>query len=109
MSDEISHTARLELLFSRYNREVRRYIGRHLTSQADVDDCTQETFLSMWRQESRGNLLDDPRGYLFTTALNAVRALRRRDRVRKKNDHTELSEEVGALHSIENEKSLAER
>jgi RNA polymerase sigma-70 factor (ECF subfamily) len=63
----------------------------------------------MWRQESRGALREDIRGYLFTTAMNVVRDFWRRDRARHTNDHIELSDSLESVRSIGAEKTLAER
>lgn len=109
MASERSHTARFDFLFSKYEQEVRAFFRAYLPNKADVEDCTQETFLNMWRQESRGTLREDVRGYLFTTAKNVIRDFWRRDRVRHINDHIELSDSLEAVRSIGAEKTLAER
>jgi RNA polymerase sigma factor (sigma-70 family) len=104
-----SHAARFEVLFSRYNRDLRRFLGRRLTNKSDVEDCLQETYLSIWRQEARGHLRDNPRGYLFITALNVTRALWRKEKPRRQFNHAALSEHFDLAHSVESEKTLRER
>lgn len=109
MPHEKAHEAQFELLFARHEPELRRFLQRHLPDQTDVDDCAQETFLHVWRQESRGALHDNPKSYLFTIARNVVRDLWRRNRVRQRQNHVELTGNVDAVRHIQNDKSLAER
>lgn len=57
-----------EVLMRRYSRLVRVYARRVLGSSADVDDVTQETFITAWQQLPR---LADPsvvRGWLLRIA-----------------------------------------
>ncbi|MCY1693003.1 RNA polymerase sigma factor [Curtobacterium sp. SL109] len=68
------------VLMRRYSRVVRAYARRVLSSSADVDDVTQDVFVTAWQQLPR---LSDPavvRGWLLriTTrkAIDRVRALR---------------------------------
>lgn len=98
--------ARFEMLFSKYDRELRRFLGRYLPNKSDVEDCAQEVFMSMWKQESKDILREDRRGYLFTTAWNVVRAFWRKDRSRRGQFHLELSENLDDVHVIEFEKAI---
>lgn len=109
MPSEKSRTARFEFLFSRYEHELRRFLGAYLPNKTDVDDCAQEAFLNIWKQERRGILREDARGYLFTTALNVVRDYWRRDRAKHYRDHIELSEDLETVRTTSAEKALAER
>lgn len=102
-----AHTARLGALFSRYNNELRRFVARLLANKSDVDDCIQETYLSLWRQEVRGNLRDETKGYLFVTARNVANAIWRKSR--RQFNCAELSEYLDLTHNVESEKSLRER
>ncbi|MEI9987592.1 MAG: sigma factor [Aliidongia sp.] len=56
--------------FASHYRELGQFLRRYVHTPHEVDDCLQETFLRVWRQEQQGTLKDDARGYLFTTALN---------------------------------------
>lgn len=107
-SDEI-HAARFGLLLSRYDRDLRRFLSTYLTNKSDVDDCVQESFLNLWRQQARGALWDDPRGYLFITARNVVRDFMRKARARRTTRHIPLSEDMDALRSMESETALMHR
>lgn len=107
-SDKV-HETRFELLFEQYEPELRRFLARYLPDKTDVDDCAQEAFLHIWKQEARGALRDSPKNYLFKTARNVVRDLCRRNLTRRRQFHVELTENVDALRNIQNEKSLAER
>lgn len=89
--------------FLRYADELKRFLGRRLQNPADVDDCLQEVFVNVWQQSLRGGLKEDLRGYLFTTALNVVRAKKRHEVSRKRDFHSSLSESDLQLHSNEEE------
>lgn len=106
---EESHTARFETIVARYNQDLRRFFTHYLANTSDVDDCVQETYLSIWRQQAKGHLRDNPRGYLFITALNVGRALWRKDKVRRQFPHTDLSEHVDLPHGLESEKGIRAR
>jgi RNA polymerase sigma factor (sigma-70 family) len=109
MPSEDAHTARFGLFFSRYDRELRRFLSNYLSDKSDVDDCVQESFLNLWKQEARGALREDPRGYLFITARNVIRDFRRKMRTRHIEQHVPLSEELDAVRSVENESTLRHR
>ncbi len=109
MPGEDATAARFGLFFSRYDRELRRFLGNYLRDKDDVDDCVQESFLNLWRQEAKGALREDPRGYLFITARNVIRDFKRKMRVRHADNHLPLSEDVDGLRSVENESTLAHR
>lgn len=106
-SDE--HEARFELLFAQYEPEMRRFLQRYLPDKTDIEDCAQEAFLHIWKQESQGALRENPKGYILMTARNVVRDLWRRNRARQRHNHVTLTEKVDAVRNIENEKALAER
>ncbi len=107
-SDEAQST-KFGLLFSRYDRELRRFLSGYLSNKSDVDDCAQESFLNLWKQETRGNLHEDPRGYLFITARNVVRDFVRKGRARRTEQHVELSEDLHAVRYTEAETNLIHR
>jgi RNA polymerase sigma factor (sigma-70 family) len=109
MPSEDAHAARFGLFFSRYDRELRRFLGNYLSDKSDVDDCVQESFLNLWKQEARGALREDPRGYLFITARNVIRDFRRKMRARHIEQHVPLSEELDAVRSVQNESTLRHR
>ena len=98
---ESGSAARVGLLFARHRDELRRFLGCYLKNRSDIDDCVQETFYNIWRQEVRGSLRDDARGYLFTTAMNVVRDLYRRNRARGGTNQEPLSEDLDPLRSID--------
>ena len=92
---------RLEEIILLYENDLRRFLAKHLRNIADVDDCLQETFLKVWLRAQRSGLREDIRGYVFTTALNVARDKRRRDQVRRRDLHTELSDSTESLRSGE--------
>ncbi|MBX7201056.1 MAG: RNA polymerase sigma factor [Rhodospirillaceae bacterium] len=109
MPSDDAQAARFGLFFSRYDRELRRFLGNYLSDKSDVDDCVQESFLNLWRQEAKGTLREDPRGYLFITARNVIRDFKRKMRVRHSDHHVPLSEDLHGLRSVENETALSHR
>jgi RNA polymerase sigma-70 factor (ECF subfamily) len=86
--------SRVEGWFQAHYRELGQFLRRYIHTQHEVDDCLQETFLRVWRQEQQGTLKDDARGYLFTTALNIARDRHRRNLARCAGAHDSLSEEL---------------
>jgi RNA polymerase sigma factor (sigma-70 family) len=86
--------SRVEDWFASHYRELGQFLRRYVHTPHEVDDCLQETFLRVWRQEQQGTLKDDARGYLFTTALNIARDRHRRNQVRCTGAHDSLSDEL---------------
>lgn len=96
----------VETWFARYRGELNRFLRRHLRDEREVEDCAQETFLRVWRQEERGLLNGETQGLLFTTALNVVRDRHRRRLVRSADEHDELDEELLSGTSGDAERQL---
>jgi RNA polymerase sigma factor (sigma-70 family) len=92
-------TVRIGALYERHGDELRRFLGSYLRNRNDIDDCIQETFFNIWRQEIRGALREDTRGYLFTTAMNVARDIYRRGRARKETQQEPLSEYIESIRS----------
>jgi RNA polymerase sigma factor (sigma-70 family) len=86
--------SRVEGWFLKHSRELGQFLRRYVHTQHDIEDCMQETFLRVWRQEQQGTLADEARGYLFTTALNIARDRHRRNQVRCAGAHDALSDEM---------------
>ena len=104
MPSRAKRSARMEGLFLHYADDLRRFLRKHLKNSADIDDCAQDAFLNIWQRELRGGeIREDVRGYLFTTAMNIVRDKHRRERVRHAGDHVELSTHMEPLKSNEEE------
>ena len=83
---------RFQQIYSKYYAGLRRFLSAHLTNAADVEDCTQEAFLNLWKKEEKGVLREDVGGYLFTTALNVLRDFGRKNRSRQTKYHVALSQ-----------------
>ncbi len=67
----------LESLFLQYGRRIRGHCLRLTGSPDQADECTQMTFLAASEQASRLMSHPNPAGWLYVTALNMVRRLRR--------------------------------
>lgn len=106
MSSPDSRFMRIESLILCHENDLRLFLRRYLQSEADIDDCCQETFLKVWKKGQDGQLRDDVRAYIFTTAVNVVRDKFRRDNTRQKLFHVELSDVAGDLRSREEEFDL---
>ena len=64
-----------------YQAEARRFHGalRLLTrDRAEAEDLMQDAFLKVWERWGHVRSLDDPRGYLYRTAMNLFRKRYRR-------------------------------
>jgi RNA polymerase sigma-70 factor (ECF subfamily) len=108
MSPDRSSPPRVGILFSEYQEDLRRFLRPYLKNTNDIDDCIQQAFLNIWRQEKRGNLESDLRGYVFTSVLNTARNFFKRDKNRLKH-FAPLSEEDDADSSVDIEKAISER
>ena len=93
--------ARIDALYERHGSELRRFLVSRLRNRNDIDDCIQETFFNVWRQEVRGTLREDTRGYLFTTAMNVARDICRRGRARKEAQQEPLSDHMDSISSTD--------
>lgn len=101
LSKESRAAARIDALYERHGNELRRFLVSRLRNRSDVDDCIQETFFNIWRQEVRGTLREDARGYLFTTAMNVARDICRRGRARKETQQEPLSDYTDSIRSTD--------
>jgi RNA polymerase sigma-70 factor (ECF subfamily) len=75
-----SHAFRI--LFDRWAPRVRSFLVRSLTSRADADDLTQETFVRAWRAAGRYEAEGRFPAWIFRIAGNLARQEVRRRRVR---------------------------
>jgi RNA polymerase sigma-70 factor (ECF subfamily) len=97
---------RIDVLYERHGNELRRFLMSRLRNRSDIDDCIQETFFNVWRQEIRGTLREDIRGYLFTTAMNVARDICRRGRARKEALQEPLSDHIDSIRSTDDADGL---
>jgi RNA polymerase sigma factor (sigma-70 family) len=98
---EARAAARIDALYERHGNELRRFLVSRLRNRNDIDDCIQETFFDVWRQEIRGTLRDNTRGYLFTTAMNVARDICRRGRARREAQQEPLSDHMDSISSTD--------
>ena len=78
MSSDRGSPPRIGVLYCEYQDALRKFLRPYVQHAADIDDCIQQAFLNVWKQETRGVLEADVRGYIFTAALNVARnALKR--------------------------------
>lgn len=111
MSSEDKHQERFAQIVSQYQAELRKFIGRYIRNTIDIEDCIQEALLNIWRQEQRGILRQDIRGYVFVTALNVIRDFRRKEIVRQRKTHIELevAEDEAPMRIMNTEEQFAHR
>src|SRR3989304_6306371 len=67
------HERSFERLYRRHVRDVYGYALGLLGNPSDAEDVTQTTFLNAYRALSRGERVDNPRGWLLTIAQNVCR------------------------------------
>jgi len=82
----------IDAWFHKHAHALGRFLRRYVRNEHDVEECVQETFLKVWRQEQRGVLRGEPVGYLYRTALNVARDRRRQDVARQTGSHDALDE-----------------
>lgn len=71
---------RMARLFEEYAPAVRAFLLRRLGNVEDAQEATQEVFVHLLRQEQKGLLESEARGYLFTVADNWAKDCRRKAR-----------------------------
>jgi RNA polymerase sigma factor (sigma-70 family) len=59
-------------LFLAHAERLSRTLRRKLPTPEDAQDATQEAFLRLWRQESRGQLRQDAIAYMHSAAQSAA-------------------------------------
>lgn len=106
LSTEGRAAVRIDALYERHGDELRRFLMPRLRNRSDIDDCIQETFFNIWRQEVRGALREDVRGYLFTTAMNVARDICRRGRARRETQQDPLSDHMDSIRSTDDAEGL---
>ena len=53
--------------------ELLKYIITHCSNLEDANEILQDTYLDFYRALKRGNIIQDPRSYLFAIAKNKVK------------------------------------
>ena len=108
MSSERGRPPRIGVLYCEYQDALRRFLRPYVSHAADIDDCIQQAFLNVWKQEARGVLEADVRGYIFTSALNVARNSLKRQKNQLKH-LVPLSGDMDADSSTDIEKVVSER
>lgn len=74
---------RVEAALARHSEALRGFLSRALRPDEDIDDVLQEVCLRLLRREHDGSADSDyPRAYLYVTATNIIRDMRRKGIVR---------------------------
>ena len=84
--------SRVGRLFEEFAPAVRAFLLRRLGNIEDAREGAQEIFLSLWRREQQGQLLDEARAYLFTAADNWAKDHRRKARTHVAHRHEPMDE-----------------
>ncbi len=104
-----SHQAYVTLLFNKYSAALQRYLRRFVLAE-DAAELVQETYFRLLR---RGELLHvEPmaRAFLFETATNLARDLRRRRLTRHADQHVQLDgQEIAEDHQRPDEQLAGEQ
>jgi len=91
---------------SAYVPALRRYIIKRV-GPADVDDLVQDVLLRMHiRGQDEGGAIANVEGYLFQVASSVLTDRARRDQVRHRSAHFELTEDVHPVEELTPERVL---
>jgi len=82
-------------LFDETRVPLLRYLAAFPLNISDSEDVIQEAFLSLFRNLQKGNIHQNPRGWLFRAAHHM--ALKKRQRARKDSENGACLAEVEAL------------
>lgn len=84
----------MESAFIRYYKELFLYLNRSLGDRQAAADVSQEAFLRLLDRKGEENI-EQPRAFLYRTAVNLSIDLHRRSRVRRNQDLETLDHEGG--------------
>jgi RNA polymerase sigma factor (sigma-70 family) len=84
-----SHQAYITLLFDKYRTALQRYLRRFVSAD-DAADLVQESYFRLLRRGELVHIEAMARSFLFETATNLARDLRRRRITRHADQHVEL-------------------
>lgn len=85
--DSLANDQRIQEKYSQYHGDLRRYIGKLLSSPEDIEDVLQETFLRITQSPPSIEQHDKARAYIFVIAANIVKDKLRRTITRHDKDH----------------------
>ncbi|MCM1298694.1 MAG: sigma-70 family RNA polymerase sigma factor [Firmicutes bacterium] len=68
----------IEEIIEKYYSSIYRYCLVRLRNESDAYDCTQEVFFMLCKKSSELNLDENIRAWLYRTADNAMKCLRRK-------------------------------
>ncbi len=92
--------------YAQYREDLRRYVGKLLSSPEDVEEILQDTFLRITQHPPAADKLDKTRAYLFVIAANLVKDRLRRKVTRSEQHHSSI-EDVDLVCNIQNPEDLA--
>ena len=89
LTKEHSEAAKLtEELWLKYEKDLRIVCKARLRGhyQDNVDDCMQEIFLALFECLNSGKVIENPKGWLYTTARNKIVEILRQGKAKTKNE-----------------------
>lgn len=81
---------RVEEALARHQGALQRFLVRALRPDEDAEDILQEIYTRLLKREREDGVKDYPRAYLFVTATNIIRDVRRRRYVREQANNDPL-------------------
>lgn len=97
-ASDVSHQEYIGQLFARHRASLLRYLSK-LVKIDDAGELVQEAYFRLLRHGETLRLEAMARAFLFHTATNLARDLRRRRRARHADQHTDIDyEEVAQTH-----------
>jgi RNA polymerase sigma-70 factor (ECF subfamily) len=103
-------TSYLQTLFLRYASEIEGFLSIRYPKETDLSDIVQETFLRL-SQSSESEAIQNPKAYLFQTAVNITidRYRWRESRCLVNNSEDELSALPSVQHTPEHQYQLQQQ
>ena len=92
--DSQGRTLYIEQLFGKYRGALKRYLMMLVQNEDDAGELLQELYLRLLEQNSLSHLEVNTRAYLFRIATNLVRDKSRRDKVRAREMHLSVEEDL---------------
>jgi RNA polymerase sigma-70 factor (ECF subfamily) len=77
-TSDITRPSSFEEFFTEHGRSVFSAVWLVTRNRHEAEEITQEAFLRIWERWERVSTLEDPKGYLYVTAMNVWRSRVRR-------------------------------
>lgn len=101
MKREKENTAKTEFnrIYGLYGKSIFNFCLSRLSGDVEcAEDCTQETFIVFYKRLAKGESFEEPRAFLYKTAVNIIMRSKTKQQKRAVNE-TELDDKIPFVQS----------